>query len=73
LDAQNQVRLNRVVLDVVAIEHLLETSKIDEKDALRDLNRAFDTLIDIRYDCPDENVEGYVSKVWGHIERLTLK
>lgn len=73
MDAQNQVRLNRVVLDVVAIEHLLETSKIDEKDALRDLNRAFDTLIDIRYDCPDENVEGYVSKVWGHIERLTLK
>jgi len=71
MDTQNQVRLNRVVLDVIAIEHLLETSKIDDKDALRNLNKAFDTLIDIRYDCPDEDVEGYVSKVWSHIERLS--
>ena len=73
MDTQNQVRLNRVVLDVMAIEHLLDTRKIDERDALRNLNRAFDTLIDIRYDCPNEDIEDYVSKVWGHIERLTLK
>jgi len=71
MDTQNQVRLNRVVLDVIAIEHLLETSRIDDKDALRNLNKAFDTLIDIRYDCPDEDIEGYVSKVWAHIEKLS--
>jgi hypothetical protein len=60
-------------MDVMAIEHLLDKSKIDEQDALRNLNKAFDALIDIRYDCPDEDIEGYVSQVWGRIERLTLK
>ena len=73
MDTQNQVRLNRVVMDVMTTEHLLDTSRIDEKDALRKLNKAFDALIDIRYDCPDEDVEGYVSQVWGRIEKLTMK
>ena len=73
MNTQNQIRLNRVVMDVMAIEHLLDKSKIDEQDALRNLNKAFDALIDIRYDCPDEDIEGYVSQVWGRIERLTLK
>ena len=73
MDIQNQFRLNRVALDIISIEHLLETSKINEKDALRNLNKAFDALIDIRYDCPDEDVEGYVARAWGHIERLTMK
>jgi hypothetical protein len=73
MDKQNQVRLNRVVMDVMTTEHLLNTSRIDEKDALRKLNTAFDALIDIRYDCPDEDVEGYVSQVWGRIEKLTMK
>ena len=46
-------------------------NKLNERDALRNLNKAFDTLIDIRYDCPDEDVEEYVSRVWGHIEKLS--
>jgi len=73
MDTQNQVRLNRVVLDVMAIEHLLDQSKIDEQDALRNLNKAFDALIDIRYDCPDEDIEGYVSQVWKRIEKLSFQ
>ena len=73
MDKQNQVRLNIVVMDVMTTEHLLDTSRIDEKDALRKLNKAFDDLIDIRYDCPDEDIEGYVSQVWGRIEKLTMK
>jgi hypothetical protein len=60
-------------MDVMTTEHLLDKSKIDEQDALRNLNKAFDALIDIRYDCPDEDIEGYVSQVWGRIEKLTLK
>ena len=71
MDIQNQFRLNRVVLDVIAIEHLIKTRKIDDNDALRNLNKAFDTLIDIRFDCPDDDIEGYVEKVWGHIEKLS--
>jgi hypothetical protein len=73
MDKQNQVRLNRVVMDVMTTEHLLDTSRIDEQDALRKLNKSFDDLIDIRYDCPDEDIEGYVSQVWGRIEKLTMK
>jgi len=73
MDTQNKFRLNAVVTDIMTIEHLMAINKISEKDALRNFNRAFDTLIDIRYDCPDEDVEEYVSKVWGHIERLTFK
>ena len=73
MNTQNQLRLNRVVMDVMTTEHLLDKSKIDEQDALRNLNKAFDALIDIRYDCPDEDIEGYVSQVWGRIEKLTLK
>jgi hypothetical protein len=73
MDTQNQLRLNRVVMDVMTTEHLLDTSRIDDDKALRKLNKAFDDLIDIRYDCPDEDIEGYVSQVWGRIEKLTLK
>ena len=73
MNTQAQFRLNRVVLDVMTIEHLLTINKINERDALRNFNKAFDTLIDIRYDCPDEDIEGYVGKVWGHIEKLTIK
>jgi len=71
MDIQNKFRLNAVVTDVMTIEHLMAINKISEKDALRNFNRAFDTLIDIRYDCPHEDVEGYVSKVWKHIEQLS--
>jgi len=73
MDIQNRFRLNAVVMDVMTIEHLMAINKLGERDALRNLNKAFDTLIDIRYDCPDEDVEEYVGKVWGHIERLTMK
>jgi len=71
LDIQGKFRLNRVVLDVMTIEHLMAIKKLSDKDALRNLNKAFDTLIDIRYDHPDEDIEDYVNKVWGHIEKLS--
>jgi hypothetical protein len=72
MDTQNQVRLNRVVLDVMSIQHLVETSKIDDKEALRNFNKSFDTLIDIRDQCPDADVQGYIDAVWDHIALLTL-
>lgn len=72
MDIQAKFRLNKVVLDVMTIEHLMAINKLSDRDALRNLNHAFDTLIDIRHDCPDEDIENYVSKVWGHIERLTI-
>ena len=71
MDTQNKFRLNAVVLDVMTIEHLMAINKLSDRDALRNLNKAFDTLIDIRYDCPDEDIENYVAKVWGHIEKLS--
>jgi hypothetical protein len=71
MDIQNRFRLNAVVMDVMTIEHLMAINKLSDRDALRNLNKAFDTLIDIRYDCPDENIENYVAKVWKHIERLS--
>ena len=73
MDTQNRLRLNSVVLNVMSVQHLLETEKISDKEALRNFNQAFDTLIDIRYDCPDDDIEGYVSAVWDHIEKLTFK
>ena len=71
MDTQNRFRLNAVVMDVLTIEHLMAIGKLSDRDALRNLNKAFDTLIDIRYDCPDEDIEDYISKVWKHIERLS--
>jgi hypothetical protein len=71
MDIQNRFRLNAVVTDVMTIEHLMAIGKLSDRDALRNLNKAFDTLIDIRYDCPDEDIEDYVAKVWKHIERLS--
>jgi hypothetical protein len=71
MDIQNRFRLNAVVMDVMTIEHLMAINKLSDRDALRNLNKAFDTLIDIRYDCPDEDIEDYVAKVWKHIERLS--
>jgi len=72
MDTQNQLRLNRVVLDVMTIQHLVETSRIDDEDALRKFSKAFDTLIDIRDQCPDDDIQGYVETVWDHIAKLTL-
>ena len=71
MDIQNRFRLNAVVMDVLTIEHLMAINNLSDRDALRNFNKAFDTLIDIRYDCPDEDIEDYVAKVWGHIERLS--
>ena len=73
MHTQNQVRLNRVVLDVMAIQHLVETNAISDRDALRNFNKAFDTLIDIRDQSPDDDIQGYVETVWEHIANLTLK
>ena len=72
MDTQNQVRLNRVVLDVMSIQHLVETSKIGEQEALRKFGKAFDTLVDIRDQCPDDDIQGYVETVWDHIANLSL-
>jgi hypothetical protein len=73
MHTQNQVRLNRVVLDVMSIQHLIETNAINDKEALRNFNKAFDTLIDIRDQSPDDDIQGYVETVWEHIANLTLK
>lgn len=71
MDIQNRFRLNKVVMDVMTIEHLMAINKLSDQDALRNFNKAFDTLIDIRFDCPDDDVEDYVAKVWAQIERLS--
>ena len=72
MDTQNQVRLNRVVLDVMSVQHLLETSKIGDREALRKFSKSFDTLIDIRDQCPKDDIQGYIDAVWDHISVLTL-
>ena len=72
MDTQNQLRLNGVVLNVMSVQHLLETEKINEKEALRNFNKAFDTLVDIRDASPDDDIQGYVEAVWDHIEKLTM-
>jgi hypothetical protein len=72
MDTQNQVRLQRVVLDVMSIQYLVEQSKIDDDEALRKFSKAFDTLVDIRDQCPDDDIQGYVETVWDHIAKLTL-
>jgi hypothetical protein len=56
----------------MTIQHLVETSRIDDEDALRKFSKAFDTLIDIRDQCPDDDIQGYVETVWDHIAKLTL-
>jgi len=72
MDTQNQVRLQRVVLDVMSIQYLVEQSKIDDDEALRKFSKAFDTLVDIRDQCPDDDIQGYVEAVWDHIAKLSL-
>lgn len=72
MDIQNQMRLNSVVLNVMSVQHLLETSKIGEREALRNFNKAFDTLINIRDQCPKDDIQGYIDTVWDHIAILTL-
>ena len=71
MDIQNQRRLNNVVLNVMSIQHLVETNKISDKQALRNFNIAFDTLIDIKDESPDDDIQGYIDTVWDHIEKLT--
>jgi len=72
MDTQNRLRLNSVVLNVMSVQHLLETEKISDKEALRNFNQAFDTLVDIRDASPDDDIQGYVEAVWDHIEKLTM-
>lgn len=72
MDTQNQVRLQRVVLDVMSVQYLVETNAIHDREALRKFNKAFDTLVDIRDQCPDDDIQGYVETVWDHIAKLTL-
>jgi hypothetical protein len=66
------MRLNSVVLNVMSIQHLVETSRIKDEEALRNFNKAFDTLIDIRDQCPQNDIQGYIDTVWDHIAKLTL-
>ena len=72
MDIQNKMRLNSVVLNVMSVQHLVETNKIKDNEALRDFNKAFDTLIDIRDQCPEDDIQGYIDTVWEHIAKLTL-
>jgi hypothetical protein len=56
----------------MSIQYLVEQSKIDDDEALRKFSKAFDTLVDIRDQCPDDDIQGYVETVWDHIAKLTL-
>lgn len=66
------MRLNQTVLDVLSVEHLLKQQKIEKAKALKDLNKAFDVLVDIRDANPDEPIHGYVERVFDHISKLTM-
>jgi hypothetical protein len=56
----------------MSVQHLLEIEKISDKEALRNFNKAFDTLIDIKDESPDDDIQGYIEAVWDHIEKLTM-
>jgi hypothetical protein len=72
LDIQTQMRLNQTVLDVLSVEHLLKKQKIEKTKALKDLNKAFDVLVDIRDANPDEPIQNYVERVFDRIAELTM-
>ena len=72
MDIQTQKRLNKTVLDVMVIEHLLKEDKIDKVKALKHLNRAFDALVDMRDANPDEPIHAYVERVFDRIADLTM-
>lgn len=66
------MRLNQAVLDVLSVEHLLKEQKIEKAKALKNLNKAFDVLVDIRDANPDEPIQGYVERVFDRIAELTM-
>ncbi len=72
MDIQTQMRLNQTVLDVLSVEHLLKEQKIEKTKALKDLNKAFDVLVDIRDANPDEPIQNYVERVFDRIAELTM-
>ena len=72
LDTQTQMRLNQTVLDVMVVEHLLKEDKIGKVKALKDLNKAFDALVEIRDANPDEPIHAYVERVFDRIADLTM-
>lgn len=72
MDIQTQMRLNQTVLDVLSVEHLLKKQKIEKTKALKDLNKAFDVLVDIRDANPDEPIQNYVERVFDRIAELTM-
>ena len=72
MDIQTQMRLNQAVLDVLSVEHLLKEQKIEKTKALKDLNKAFDILVDIRDANPDEPIHNYVERVFDRIAELTM-
>ena len=72
MDIQTQMRLNQAVLDVLSVEHLLKEQKIEKTKALKNLNKAFDILVDIRDANPDEPIQNYVERVFDRIAELTM-
>ncbi len=72
MDIQTQMRLNQAVLDVLSVEHLLKEQKIEKAKALKNLNKAFDILVDIRDANPDEPIHRYVERVFDRIAELTM-
>lgn len=72
MDIQTQMRLNQAVLDVLSVEHLLKEQKIEKANALKNLNKAFDILVDIRDANPDELIHRYVERVFDRIAELTM-
>lgn len=72
MDIQTQMRFNQATLEFALIEFLLKENRIEKTKALKNLNKTFDTLIDIRDSNPDESVQDYVEQVFNRIADLTM-
>lgn len=66
------MRFNQATLEFALIEFLLKENRIEKTKALKNLNKTFDTLIDIRDSNPDESVQDYVEQVFNRIADLTM-
>lgn len=72
MDIQTQMRFNHATLEVALVEFLLKENKIEKENALKTLNRTFDTLVNIRDSNPDNLIQDYVERVFKRIAELTM-
>lgn len=66
------MRFNHATLEVALVEFLLKENKIEKENALKTLNRTFDTLVNIRDSNPDNLIQDYVERVFKRIAELTM-